>query len=451
MLPPPARAIPPPRPARPVRPVSVPPAELGLLGRLLALRREELRPAAWAAAFHFFLFAAYYILRPLRDEIGAEHRELVATAWSLVAVACLALVPLYSWAGSRWPRRRFLPRVFRAFGLVVLAFYLLLRRRPADGPGAPVEMAFYVWVSVFVMFAATVFWGLMADLFRPDQGRRMFGLLALGGSLGGITGPLLVGLLVEPIGADNLLLLAVLLLEAALFCQRRTERAAAALGPVPPATAAPLPGGALDGIPAVFASPYLRRFAGYLLVFVFGSGFLYFFQLDLARGAFPDRVERREFFALVDLAVNTSTLLVQFLVTGRLLGRIGVGWTLTLVPLLTAAGFLGLAAWPDLGLFVALYALRRTANFALSRPARETLFTVVPRAHKYKAKAFLDTFVYRGGDVATGWIYHGLAALGLGAGGLCLVAAPVAAAGVVLARSLGRRLRAAENGPAGGA
>ncbi len=140
--------------------------------------------------------------------------------------------------------------------------------------------------------------------------------------------------------------------------------------------------------------------------------------------------------------VNSATLLLQLFVTRRLMSRIGVGWTLTLVPLLTLVGFLGLAAAPTLGVFVVFTVLRRTGNFALSRPARETLFTVVDREQKYKSKAFLDTFVYRGGDVATSWIYQGLASLGLGLGPLALIAAPFAAAGVVLARSLGRRLRA---------
>ncbi len=416
------------------------------LGRLLSVRREELRPALWAALFHFFLLAAYYILRPLRDEIGSQHREHVALAWTLVAVACLALVPLYSWAGSRWPRRRFLPLVYRFFGLVVLAFYLALRTLSEEGD-VLLEMAFYVWVSVFVMFAATVFWGFMADLFRPDQSRRMFGLLALGGSLGGVCGPLLIQALEGPVGPANLLLVAVLLLEAAIFCQRRTERAASSLGEPPPETEEPLEGNAWSGIATVLGSSYLRRYSGYLLAFVFGSGFLYFFQLDLAREAFPDRGDRRQFFARVDFWVNLSTLLIQFLITGRIIRRIGVGWTLSLVPLLTLVGFLGLAWSPLIGSFVAFYLLRRTANFALSRPARETLFTVVPREQKYKSKAFLDTFVYRGCDVATGWAYQGLASLGLNLSQLSFAAAPVAVGGVFLALSLGRSLRAAEAPP----
>lgn len=418
-----------------------PAASSSLLGRLLSVRREELRPALWAAAFHFALFAAYYILRPLRDEIGSQYRDAVATSWTLVAVVCLGLVPLYSWAASRWPRGTFLPRVYRAFAAVVLLFWLALRNLP-EGGSLWIEMGFYTWVSVFVMFAATVFWGFMADLFRPEQSRRMFGLLALGGSLGGVAGPLMVKLLVEPLGAAQLLLVAVALLEGAVWCQRATERAARALSEPPPEVSQPVAGNAWSGIATVFGSSYLLQICAYLLVFVFGSGFLYFFQLDLARDAFADRDARRAFFADVDLVVNSATLLLQLFVTRRLMSRIGVGWTLTLVPLLTLVGFLGLAAAPTLGVFVVFTVLRRTGNFALSRPARETLFTVVDREQKYKSKAFLDTFVYRGGDVATSWIYQGLASLGLGLGPLALIAAPFAAAGVVLARSLGRRLRA---------
>ncbi len=415
------------------------------LGRLLSVRREELRPALWAALFHFFLFAAYYILRPLRDEIGSQHREALAMAWSLVAVACLVLVPLYSWAGSRWPRRRLLTLVYRSCGLLVLVFSFAIRGLPEEG-NLPIEMAFYIWIGVYPMFAATVFWGFMADLFRAEQGRRMFGLLALGGSLGGVCGPLLLGWLLEPLGVANMLLIPVVLLELAIFCQRRTEAAARRLGPpeAAPAAEEPLAGNAFSGIATVFRSSYLLRLSAYLLVFVFGSGFLYFFQSDLAREAFPVRDDRRHFFARIDFWVNLSTLVIQFLVTGRVLRLLGTGWTLTLVPLLTVLGFLGLAWNPVIGVFVAFYLLRRTLNYALSRPARETLFTVVPREQKYKSKAFLDTFVYRGGDVATGWIYHGLAGAGLAMGTLCLVAAPVAVGGVFLALSLGRSLRATE-------
>ena len=420
-----------------------PPAP-GFLSRLLSLRREELAPAFCGAAFHFCLLAAYYILRPLREEIGSEHREYLSLMWTLGAVVTLPLIPLYSWVTARWPRGVFLPWVYRGCALLTGGFYLALSFLPA-AQTKWVELAFYVWVSAFVLIGVTVFWAFMADLFPPARAKRMFGLLAFGGSLGGVAGPVLTTLLAQPIGRANLLLISIGLLELSVWALRATEAAARPLQDAPadaggPATESQALGGtAWSGITSLFRSPYMLAICAYILLFVFGSGFLYFFQAELAREAFPDdRDARTAFFSSVDLMVNSATLVLLFLLTGRVMQRIGVGWVLTILPLLSVAGFALLAASPTLGVLVLFLVLRRTANFAFSRPAREVLYTVVGREQRYKTKAFIDTFVYRGGDVATAWIYEGLAALGMGLASLSLLAVPVAALFALQGLALGR-------------
>lgn len=419
-----------------------------VVDRILAVRPEDLRPALWAALLHFCLLASYYILRPLREEVGSHHNEVLDLLWTATAVVSLAMVPLYSWAASRWPRRIFLARAVRAVAATVAAFYLAFVLLP-ESTAAAFEMAFYVWVSVLNLLTVTLFWGFLADTFRPAQGRRVFGLAALGGSLGGIAGPALTSLLAAPLGRANLLLLAVALLEAAVLCLRAVERNAPARDDQDAAAAAaaarPLPGGPWAGIAAVFRSGYLLGISAYLLVFTFGSGLLYFFVAELARDAFPDRSLRAAFFGRVDLGVNLGTLLLQLFLTGRVIQRIGLGWTLALVPLLTVAGFSALVFLPALGLIVAFQIARRTANFALSRPGREVLFTVLPRDQKYKAKAFVDTFVYRFGDVATGWLHTAMVAAGLGLAGMAFVAQGVAWGGAALALRLGHRQRRLED------
>ena len=342
---------------------------------------------------------------------------------------------------ARLRRGVFIVLANRFFAANLIAFYAALVLLP-ESARTWIDRAFYVWLSVFALFVVTVFWGLVVDLFRDDQGRRLFGFITVGSSLGGIVGSATTALLAAQVPVFLLLLLAVLPLEAACWLARALDRHAAAA----PATlsrepAATIGGDAWSGIVAVFRSPALRGIALWILLMTFASTMLYFIQSHLVGEAITDRALRRAFLARIDLAVNVVTILTQALLTARILQRLGVGLTLAVLPAVAALGFVALGMAPTalaLGALLVVRVLYDSSRHALAKPAREVLFTRVEREQRYKSKAFIDAAVYRGGDLLSGWIYVGLAALGMTVGAIALAAAPVAVAWAVLGRRLGR-------------
>jgi AAA family ATP:ADP antiporter len=298
---------------------------------------------------------------------------------------------------------------------------------------------FYVWASVFALFAVTVFWGFMADCFTNEQARRLFGFIAVGSSLGAIAGSALTAVLAQQLPPFSLLLLACLPLEAACWCARVLHRRFGGSTDPTRVENRPLAGGSWSGIATVFRSPYLMGIAGYILLMTYASTVLYFLQADLIRAALADRAARTALFAQIDLWANAITLVLQIWFAARVIRWAGVGATLALLPVVTAAGFLWLGAMPQLTALIALQVAYRALRYGLAKPTREVLFTVLGREEKYKSKAFLDAAIYRGGDLASGWIFTGLRAAGLSIGAVALAAAPVAALWAVLAIWLGRR------------
>jgi AAA family ATP:ADP antiporter len=307
-----------------------------------------------------------------------------------------------------------------------------------------VARAFFIWVSVFNLFIVSVFWSFMADLFSNAQARRLFGVIAAGGSIGAIAGPALTAGLSAQIGTANLLLISMGFLVFSLLCiyaLLRWERytAATAVDGVAADKEAAIHGGILEGATRVLRSPYLLAICLFVLFYTSLSTFLYFEQAHIVRAAFDDSAKRTALFAGIDLAVNTLTVLAQLFVTSRLIGRLGLGTTLAVVPLGLAVGFLVLAVQPVLAVLVALQVLRRAGNYAFTRPGREILFTVLPRTDKYKSKNFIDTVVYRGGDALSAWAFAGLAGLGLGLSAIAWLAVPLALLWAGLGVWLGRR------------
>ncbi len=398
-----------------------------------------------AFAFFLALLAGYSILKPIRDEMAvvAGVRQL---HWLFTAtfVATLIAVPAFAAVASRFPRRRFVPWLYRLCGLSLLVFFALLL-----GGAAPVHVAraFFVWVSVFNLFITSVFWAFLADVFTPAQGKRLFGFVAAGGTIGAMAGPLLAATLAPVIGPAWLLPLSALLFEGAARAAGHLARWSRDAGtPHERAKGEKVLGGsAFAGFSEVARSPYLLGIAGQTLLFAITSTVLYAQYLGLVEGAIADGARRTALFGYVEFGTNLLALGLQLTVSGRLLARFGIGFGLALQPVLTIAGFLALGVAPFLGPAVGLYGARRSAHYAIERPARETLFTTVDRASKYKAKSFIDTVVYRGGDAVSGWLNSGFLALGLGAGGAALAALPFACAGLLLALLLARRhLRATE-------
>jgi ATP:ADP antiporter, AAA family len=425
-----------------------------ILHRLVQVRPDELRALLWAFAYFFCLLAGYYVLRPLRDEMGVVGgvRNL-HWLFSATFVVMLAAVPLFGLVVARLPRRRFIPLVYHFFVANIAVFWVLL---VLDVGAIQVARVFFVWISVFNLFAVSVFWSFMADVFASEQGKRLFGFIAAGGSAGALVGPALTVGLVGALGAVNLLIVAAVLLELAVLCARRLETAVPRRGDddggTAPRAQEPIGGGALSGFALLFRSPYLAGIASWVFLLSLAGTFLYFQQATIVAAASDDPAVRTRIFASIDLAAGLLTVLVQTLATGRLIKRFGVGAAVALLPVVFTIGFIALAVHPVLSLVIAFQALQRTANFAISNPAREVLFTVVEREEKYKAKYVIDGVVFRGADAVNGWLFSGLRAAGLEIAAIAAAAVPVCAAWAVLARFLGsaheRRAAAAERSPA---
>src|SRR5690606_27736190 len=328
--------------------------------------------------------------------------------------------------------------LFFAFGL--LAFHALLVLAPAS-IGERTGQVFYIWFSVFNLFATMLFWALMADRFSLDQSKRLFGAIAVGGTLGAIFGPWLASVLARPFGTPSLLLVSagflVLALGAAWWLTRLAAEQSNAL-----AEHARIGGSAWEGLRAVFRSPYLLGISAYVLILAVMATFIYFTRLQMVAALGTGLDMRTAAFARIDMITQVATLLLQAVITGHLLKRLGTAVTLALLPLTAALGFLGLAIVGSLAALIAFEAAFRAVQRGIMRPARETLFTTVSREERYKAKAFIDTFVYRVGDVVGAQTEGLLGRLGMGLAALAAFAVPLAAAWMALGLWLGHAQRA---------
>ena len=400
------------------------------LARVVAVRPEEVRALLWSFAYFFCLLASYYILRPLRDEMGvAGGVRNLQWLFTGTFLTMLAAVPLYGALVARLPRRQFIPFVYHFFVANLAIFWILL----ALGiERQNVARVFFIWISVFNLFAVSVFWSFMADRYSSEQAKRLYGFIAAGGSAGALAGPAITIVLSHAIGVVNLIIVAALLLEAAVLCAMRLEPASEVR------REERIGGGAIDGLVMVARSPYIAGIMSWVALLSIIATFLYFEQAAIVAAASDDPAVRTRIFATVDLSVGLLTLVVQFVATGKLIERFGVGPALALLPLVFAAGFVVLAAWPVLAVVIAFQALQRTANFAISNPAREVLFTVLQRDEKYKAKNVIDTVIPRGADAVGGWLATGLRALGTEARWLALSAIVLSVSCVVLSAALGR-------------
>jgi len=421
---------------------------LSLVNRVsaaLSLQPSELPALCWSFTFFFCLLCGYYVIRPLRDEMGiAGGVEQLQWLFSGTFLLMLAAAPLFGWLTSRFPRRQFLPWLYCFFILNLLFFYLLFQQ---EGLYTWTARAFFIWSSVFNLFIVSVFWSYMADLFSNEQGKRLFGVIAAGGSLGALVGPVLTGLLVIPLGPVRLLLVSALMLVLSVLCIHQLNRwqlaqlAKAQTGSTQPTSMDDLRigGHLLAGFQLIKESRYLQGIALLILLYATLSTFLYFQQATIVRDAFSDPAHRTLVFAAMDFAVNALTLGCQLFFTGRIVKRWGLSVTLAVIPVLLAVGFVILGMYSALTTIVVLQVLRRAGNYALMKPAREMLFLVVPREAKYKAKSVLDTVVYRGGDAISAWLYAGFASLGLGLSGIAFLAVPLCCVWTLIGRRLGQQ------------
>ena len=453
----------------------------GAIGRLFRravyLREGETPALLWSCAFFFFILSGYYVIRPIRDEMGvAGGVQNLAYLFTGTLIGVLLLHPLYTALIAHLPRRRFVPYIYRFFILNLIIFFLLFRSA-GEVQSVWIGRVFFIWVSVLNLFIVSVFWSFMTDIYRTSQSKRLFGAVAVGGTLGATLGSTITTSLVGLLGPINLLLVSAILLELAAQTSRalekhearlalaaladekeeRGEPAAAGTGGAavagkagidPDAVAdvagqrsdAVIGGGVFEGIQRVLRSPYLLGIAALVALFAIASTFLYFQVAAIVARVFEDDpVGRTRLFASRDLAVNSLTLGTQIFLTSRVLRWLGVGFALAFLPVVSLFGFGILAAAPVLTVAIVFEVLRRSGNFAIQRPAREVLYTVLPRTDKYKGKNFNDTFVYRVGDQLGAWSYTAMGWIGMGLSGLALAMVPVSAVWLVLAVWIGKK------------
>ncbi|HEV2957730.1 MAG TPA: MFS transporter [Xanthobacteraceae bacterium] len=403
----------------------------------------ELMAALWSFGYFFALLACNYVLRPLRDQMGiAGGVKNLPWMFTATFLALLLAQPLYGALVARLPRARFIPIVNHFFVANLVLFWVLLK---LDIEAVIVARVFFVWVSVFNLFAVAVFWSFMADVFNAEQGKRLFGFIGVGGTAGALLGPIITIWLSVPLGPVNLLIAAAIFLEAAVFCVYRLERAAGVHAGKPEETQ-PIGGSAFAALPELVRSPYLLGVALWVSLLSFGATILYFQQANIVSATVHGAGEQTRVFASIDLAVGLLTLATQVFATGQFLKRFGTGIAAGALPAVYIVGFLAIAFAPVLMVVLTVQVLQRYMNFAIANPARQVFFTVLDRGEKYKAKNLIDAVIYRGSDTLYGWVYDSLQALGLKLGAIALVAWPVVAGWLVLSVVLGRvqERRAAE-------
>src|SRR5579872_2199219 len=419
-----------------------------LLRRLVVLQPGEGPVLLASFATLLCTFSSYAILRPVRDALGVTSGlETIPALFWAVFVAMLLLQPLYGWLTSRLPRSVFLPWIYIFFAANLVGFWAWFHLQ-ADHTW--IARSYFVWVSVFNLFILAAFWGLMADVFTREQAGRLFGFIWAGASSGGVIGPYIDKTLAVPLGSVNLLLLSAgLLLIALIFMrlvirwhQQHRAQSPPALGVTPDSSVAGemrgVGGGVLAAFSQVARSPYLLGIAAFVLLMTWVNTFLYLEQQAFVAKAFTSANERTHFFASIDLYVQVASLIMQFLLFSRLYRWFGMRVLLAFVPVMMTAGYALYALAPTFMLLVIVYAVRRVADYAITRPCRDALFTVVSREEKYQAKSLIDTFAYRGGDATSGSLHKLLTDHGAGHSAIGWFGALFSAVWTVLALALGR-------------
>jgi ATP:ADP antiporter, AAA family len=432
-----------------------------IIERFTNVRKQEVAVLLAAIAFFFCVLAATQMLRPARESLGMQS-GLDAVRWLFVgtAVVTLAVNPAFGWLVAKFRRMTFIALTYTVFAASLVGFWALLAFAP-ERTGEISGRVFYVWFSVFNLFATMVFWALMADRFSLEQSKRLFGVLAVGGTLGAIFGSSFAWVFAEELGTPTLLLISagflLLGVVAAKVVTWLQPQSLAETDPddpeAPPAVddRSVIGGSMLEGFRAVVRSRFLLGICAWVLIMAILATFIYFTRLAFVAAMTEEIDTRTGIFGQIDTITQVSTLVLQLLVTGHIMKRLGVGVALVLLPVTVSLGFIGLAMSGSFAALLFLEASYRAVQRGIARPARETLFTVVGREDKYKGKAVVDTFVYRAGDVAGAWTEGALGKLGGGIVALSTLVLPIAAVWAGLSLWLARaQTRIAKGGPEAG-
>ncbi len=411
-----------------------------MLARACDIQPEETRTTLTSFLMVFMLMGAYYILRPVRDALASNWTDAeVSWLWTFTFLLSFILVSVYGWAVSVIRFQRLVPTVYGLFAASFVLFYIGTQTLTDQ---VLLDKAFYLWISLFSLFHISVFWSFMADTFSKPQAIRLFAFIGAGASGGGILGSALTALVVKDIGTDSLLLIASALIVLTLpiigWLQRlkitdlhnqdvAIDTAQLSIG-----------GNPLAGFSEFAKSRYLLGIGLFIFLYTSIGSFVYFELKNLL--ADLDMETRTQIWANMDLAVNSLTLLVAMFATGRIAKHLGLPFTLASIPVLVGGGMLLLASAPMVGVVVAVQVFRRAGNYAVSRPAREMLFTAVTREVRFKAKPVIDIVIYRGGDMLNAWAFTALTGgLGLGLAAMALVGALIAALWAITGVYLGRQ------------
>jgi AAA family ATP:ADP antiporter len=417
---------------------------LALIRRVVDVRPDEVSAMLLSAFYFFFTLTSYSMLRPVRDEFAAASgvREL-PKLFLATLITMLVVTPIYGALVSRVPVRKMVRVVYQTIAACLVGFFFLLETKTAP---VATQWAFFAWLSVYALFGPSLFWSVMADTYSSMQAKRLFGFIGVGGTIGFITGLSITGFFTSKLGQPQLLLIAAVFVLIAATIAGMVPRIAPSTDTLASEKKhdAVIGGSAIAGALHVLKSPYLATIAAFLFLYVFGSTILYSAQTDIAGQAFADRAERTEFLARIELAVQIITAFGQMFITARLMRNVGLGFTLSAVPIVSVLGFAALAltpytALPLLGTFVVIYMARRASEYMLTQPSRKVLFTVLAREDKYKTTNFLETFVYRGGDQLSIWMIAGLATAGLAITSIAWFGVVVGVVSIVTAVWLARR------------
>lgn len=422
---------------------------------LFSLDKQEFRIVLLSASYFFLLLCAYYILRPIRETMGiSRSADDLPYLFLGTMTTLLLLAPAIGALVSKYQRNQFIPIAYRFIAINLVIFFALLKLVPEDYLFS-VGIVFYVWLSAVNMLMISLFWGFMSDGIPLARSKQLFPMIAIGGTAGAMLGSTIAQQFIEILGQSYLLLVSVVVLELAVRLVKRLDQEFENYEKEPQVLIEPdlvvetnhqsKYAQWFSGIKYTLSSPYIMAIAGYIFFYTITSTFLYFQQGNLVAAATSDSSERVQIFSNIDFWSNTLTLLMQLFISAELLKRFGIGVILVGLPLFVLGGFIALSISPTLAVVIVFQALRRSLNYGLFKPAREMLFTIIPTEQKYKAKTFVDSFVYRGGDAIGALIQKILAAFSLAVGAVALIVVPIAAAWSLLAMYLGRRIKKFES------
>jgi ATP:ADP antiporter, AAA family len=432
----------------PPQSATAPSALARLLKTVAAVEALEVKAVLLSMLYFLFLFGSYSVIKPVRDAMGTVYGvKHLQELFTVTLIASLVFSPLYAGLASRMKLSTFLPWVYGFVAATILVFYaLFVSGRYQD---RWIAAAFYVWVSTFNLLIISVFWTFMADIFSRAQAKRLFGFIAAGGTIGGIVGPAIATFLAKSVGNNGLMLIAaggfVVTAVMVSLLAKEKEKLLAHGGEVQKTTLDHrLGGNPLDGFTLLFRSPYLLLLALFLLLMTWISTIVYFQLGDLITKAFDSKEARTQAYATIDLTVNSLAVLVQLFGTGRIIQRFGVQTGLLINPIIMVIAFLAVAFSPVLLILGGIQIVRRVAEYAVAKPTREMLFTVVDQESKYKAKNVIDTVVYRFGDFSSAWV--SAAVLPYGVTGLAVFGVITSVLWFPVAYVLGKRYESVRSG-----